>query len=714
MDSFVLKAIAVELDAALRGGIVEKVIQPNHSMLLLEINPPRSSSRASDPLLDSLPRPSGKGTFRLLISVDPNQPRVHLTQSDPKASKSPPPFCMLLRKHLTGARIVSAALRGIERILNLTLERRDPIGRIERYTLVAEIMGRHSNLFLVDSRTGIILDALKLVPPSQSARRPIRRNMPYEPPPAQEKRDPMTIGQEAFLELARHAGDGRKGERVSARWLVENFSGISPDVAGFVVEAAEKSGLWDAFREIRDRFRAADFSPGVRKVDEADEGTVWVLPIPASKRFVPFPSANGAADELYGHSWERRRLDAQRHAVQRELQALLERKRRTAGRIRVDLGRAANAERERKRGEVLLAHLDSVPRSAESMRLTDPVTGEEVEVPLDVKLTPQQNAQRYFSKSKKLRRMAVLGEKRLKEMERQVVRLEALAAEAESADRLETLDRIAAELRELSPPGREAPSSAEEGPGRKVAAARGAAPGAHKVARDSTRQKQPAARAKAPETADKPSAAASSPAAAKPRPEASGRKREGGRKRPEKGKGARVRAVVPGPAPKKERTPPPAEDSQAPAPAFKASQRRSSKDYRCFQLDNGWEILVGKHDRGNDRLLRQVAGGEDVWLHAQGVPGSHVIIHHPERGKEVPLHVLEEAAKLAAHYSKGKESAKVAVDYTAVKHLRRVKGGRAGQVTYSGQRTILVSPEPPAGLRESDSPQNGASVEEAV
>jgi predicted ribosome quality control (RQC) complex YloA/Tae2 family protein len=210
MDAFVLKAIATELDAFLRGGTVEKVLQPNKAMILLEIKAPPPSARAAGEVFDSLPKGSGKGTFRLLISAESELPRVHLTTSEFVNPKSPPSFCMLLRKHLTGARIVHVTLRGIERIVNLTLEKRDPVGRIQRYTFVCEIMGRHSNLFLVDTRTGIMLDALKAVPPGKSAPRPIQRNAPYVPPPAQEKQDPLAIKEKDFLALAKGAQEIRR------------------------------------------------------------------------------------------------------------------------------------------------------------------------------------------------------------------------------------------------------------------------------------------------------------------------------------------------------------------------------------------------------------------------------------------------------------------------------------------------------------------------
>ena len=689
MDSFALKAIAAELDANLRGGVVDKIQQPQKSMVLLDVHPPARSSRPPTEVLDSLPRPSGKKTFRLLISVDAGLPRVHLTGSDFENPKTALSFCMLLRKHLTGARIVTVTLRGIERILNLTLEKRDPVGRILRYTLVAEIMGRHSNLFLVDSRTGIILDALKSVPPGRSVARPIQRNNPYVPPPAQEKEDPLRVEEEALLELAGRAGRPRKNEKVSAKWLVSTFAGISPDVAAWVADRAKESGLWDAFRDARDRFREERFSPGILTVNDADEGSLWVLPVPAGKRCLSFPSANAAADALYGRSWDARRLGVRQSAVQKELNNALKRKRRTADQIRKDLGRAQEADEQQRRGQILLANLDSIPKGAESILLRDPHIDEEVDIPLDVKLSPTRNAERYFSRAKKLRRMSDWGSKRLKETEGQIQKLEALVKEAQASTKPEVLEKIEQKMLALTPPKKVQASPVEEAAANDGANGRKKSVAARVPGRGSAEKGKKRAVAKGPAVSD-------------------GR----GRRKPPGGKGKDTKAADASPDVSTS-----AENPQPqPAPSQGTSKRRQSSDHRNFALDGGWEVLVGKHDRGNDRLLRRVAGGEDVWLHAQGVPGSHVIIHHPERGKEVPLRVVEAAAKLAAYYSKGKESSKVSVDYIAVKHLRRVKGGRAGQVTFTGQSTISVSPESPEGLLGSsaNSSRDREAEEEAV
>ncbi len=673
-----------------------------------------SSGRSSSPAFDSLPRSPGRVPFHLLISADPNLPRIHLTSSTFPNPTAPPPFCMLLRKHLSGAGVVIATLRGIERILSLTLERRDPVGRIQRYTLVAEIMGRHSNLFLIDSRTGILLDALKSVSPGRSLRRPVQRNNPYEPPPAQEKQDPLTIGEEAFLALVNRARKSRRDGTVSSRWLVETFAGISPDVAAFVVEASEEAGLWDAFRDTRDRFLVERFSPAILTVEEGDGGAVWVLPVPEGKGSVSFPSANTAADELYGRSWEARRLETKKKAVRKKVTALLSRKHRIDKKVREDLARGAEADAYQRKGEILLTNLGSVPKGAESIRLKDAFTEEDVDIPLDVKRTPQQNAERYFSRAKKLRRMAVSSEKRLKQIGDESSRLDGLAEKVETAANIESLNEIEARLDKIASPKQPAAPSGEK------VLAKGTGKG-HKRPSPSQSDGRRAVsgiagtkKTKKAAEREQTSKPTRRPADVKQESRASEKKKKTAGKDRQREKAAEVKTKRSEAAPKGRKDAQPKEGAKPPAISLQASTRRKkSSDYRCFLLEGGWEILVGKHDRGNDRLLRRVAGAEDIWLHAQGVPGSHVIIHHPERGKEVPLRVLEEAAKLAAFYSKGKGSAKMAVDYTVVKHLRRVKGGRAGQVTYTGQRTILVAPESPDRLRESEPPQETGVIEEA-
>ncbi len=693
MDSFSLKAIATELDSYLRGGTIERITQPQKTMVLLEIKPPRLSSRASRDLFMSLPRPGPKKSFRLLVSVDHQLPRVHLTVSEFENPKVAPPFCMLLRKHIVGGRVVSVVLRGIERVLHLVVEKRDPVGRIQRFTLIGEIMGRHSNLFFLESRTGIILDVLKPVSPSKQSVRSLSRNAPYTPPPLQRKEDPLSIAEDRFIELSERARRRSKSKSISPRWLVDTFAGFGPDVASYIANGDRRGSLWDVFKDSRDRFFEGRFLPGIIASAERDEGALWVLPVPEGMKTNSYKSANAAADELYGRTWGRKRLKESQSVLLKKTAVILKRRRKTIEQIKSEMARSDEADAHQRKGEILLVNLGSVARGAESVRLKDAASGMEVEVLLDVKLNPQQNAEKYFSRAKKLRRSSIHGRSRLKQIEGEVKKFELLTRQVESADGLESLAIAAAEIEkatsgkgkgEAAKAGLENSKSVRDRKGRDKHAAKGNA----SVDRRS-REKEDGDNAGTLETRPRV------------RDEISVRKGEGGEGALlEKSENPKTRGES---ASKAVNVRGPRRDSTSGTPKAETMKKKST-NYRVFNLDGGWEILVGKNDRGNDYLLRRIAKGEDLWLHAQGVPGSHVVVRHGERGREVPESVLEAAAQLAAYYSKGKESGKQAVDYLPVKRLHRVKGGRAGQVTLRGQRTIIISPQIPPGLLESDNP----------
>jgi predicted ribosome quality control (RQC) complex YloA/Tae2 family protein len=120
-------------------------------------------------------------------------------------------------------------------------------------------------------------------------------------------------------------------------------------------------------------------------------------------------------------------------------------------------------------------------------------------------------------------------------------------------------------------------------------------------------------------------------------------------------------------------------------------KKEMSLPVRRLRSSEGLEMFCGKHNIGNDFLLRKLARGNDLWFHAQGLPGSHVLLKvSPQEPKFASI---LEAAMTAAYYSRGRGSSRIAVDYTAVKNLHRPKGARPGFVTYSQQKTVFVSPD---------------------
>ncbi len=203
LDAFVLKAIAEELGHALKGGVIDKVHQPNRSTLTFELRTPAARE-------DKMGLPRVGNHYQLLLSADSQQARAHLSDVKIENPSAPPPFCMLLRKHLVGCKLMGVSLRGLERALHFQLQKRDPVGRVVKYLLVAEVMGRHSNIVLVEGRTGLIINTLKPAPATKRVTRPLQRDFPYEPPPPQGRQDPLAIQEKEFLTLAKSHPPGRR------------------------------------------------------------------------------------------------------------------------------------------------------------------------------------------------------------------------------------------------------------------------------------------------------------------------------------------------------------------------------------------------------------------------------------------------------------------------------------------------------------------------
>ena len=127
----------------------------------------------------------------------------------------------------------------------------------------------------------------------------------------------------------------------------------------------------------------------------------------------------------------------------------------------------------------------------------------------------------------------------------------------------------------------------------------------------------------------------------------------------------------------------------------KPQEKKKDKDMPSFiqvTTEDGWTIMAGKNNRQNDMLTMKIAKGNDIWLHAKGIPGSHVIIRNPQALEisSIPYKTLHKGASLAAHYSKGKNSSHVPVDYTFVKYVKKPKGAKPGMVIYHGEKTLSV------------------------
>ncbi len=235
-DAFMLGAVARELKHKLNGARVEKVLQPSKDEIFFQLH-------------------NGKTHFRLQVNAGAGAPRIGITAENPENPKVPPMFCMLLRKHLTGAKITDVKQYGFERALEIEFETYDEMGYFTKRRFVCEIMGRYSNAVLCADDMKI-MGVLRPADLSVSSKRPLIPQMMYEYPPSQDKKDPLSETRGGFFATVTEIGD---------KAIMTNYIGISPLTAREMVyragENADMGAFWDAFSGMAEQFKSGSFTP---------------------------------------------------------------------------------------------------------------------------------------------------------------------------------------------------------------------------------------------------------------------------------------------------------------------------------------------------------------------------------------------------------------------------------------------------------------------
>jgi len=390
MEAIVLKAVARELAQELPAR-VQAVQQPSPREIVLLLR--------------------GTAERRLLISTDPEVPRLHLLSARPVVLPAPTAFCRLLRKRLEGRVLVGIECPGVERSVVLTFA--TPRGGGVDLRLIAELMGKHSNLILLEVATGLVVDSLQHVAPPMSRVRTVQPGLPYSAPPASARVALDVFDPPAFASLWRETGG-------SPEALFRRVLGLGPGVLALALGQARLAPGFAAdpggavFTALRDC--AAQVDRGVyQPVFYADRGVLLPLPVPGweSESPIQAPTMNEAAEAFYSQLLGRRSAERRRGEVNRELRRGLKRL------VAEELLRReeAGAEREvtilQAAAAGLTALAASVPKGARAFTFADPHSGDSREIPLDPALGPRENAAALFRRARKIRRRAVLAAQKL-------------------------------------------------------------------------------------------------------------------------------------------------------------------------------------------------------------------------------------------------------------------------------------------------------------
>lgn len=366
-DGFFLHHMTAELRANLEGGRIQKINQPFEQEIVLNIR-------------------SNRQSHKLLLSAHSVFGRVQLTQSDFTNPKMPNTFTMILRKYLQGAIIEEIRQLDNDRILEFSVSNKDEIGDHIQATLIVEIMGKHSNIILVDKSEQRIIEAIKHVGFLQNSYRTILPGSTYIRPPETHSLNPYTVSDEKLFEIL-------STQELSPKNLQQVFQGLGRDTASELANHLQTDRLKN-FRAFFDQATQPSLT----------DKSYTALPFANSPENQPhFESLSSLLDFYYLDKAERDRVAQQANELIKRVASELEKNRKKLVKQEQELADTETAELVRQKGELLTTYLHQVPNDQSSVRLDNYYTGQELEIELDVALTPSQNAQRYFKKYQKFK-----------------------------------------------------------------------------------------------------------------------------------------------------------------------------------------------------------------------------------------------------------------------------------------------------------------------
>ena len=383
LDALCLTAVAGEVRAAVQGGKIDKIYQPTRDEVVLYIRGPA-------------------GNVRLLLSANPGHPRAHLTERNRENPEQPPMFCMLLRKHLQGARILELNQPPLERILDFRLETLDELGdRVER-RLVLEAMGRSANLLLLDGE-GRIVDCTRRVDGDIArGQRQLLPGLFYRQPPTVDKLNPFTLEPEE-LRLVLDNPLGKAWDKL----LLDSFTGLSPLVARELAFRAgdDSEKLAAELEKLGKSVEENHFTPYllVREGKPVDFTFLPVLQYGPETESIPRESFSALLDDFFSDRESAERVRQRGQDLVKSVTSARDRTARKLGNQARELEATKNRERLRELGDILTSNLHLMEKGMSTFRTMDfyDPEGGEVDIPLDPLLTPQQNAAKYYKEYNK-------------------------------------------------------------------------------------------------------------------------------------------------------------------------------------------------------------------------------------------------------------------------------------------------------------------------
>lgn len=438
LDGIFVNSITNELNNKLTGGRVDKIHQPDKNEIVMAV------------------RSKGEN-YKLLITAISSSPRLHLTNVTRQNPAEPPMFCMLLRKHLTGARIRSVRQINFDRIVEVSFECRDELGISLNKFLITEIMGKHSNIIFVnEDRT--IIDSLKRITPNISSVRQVYPGLKYLAPPGSEKLNPMKATHELFMNEIQSTNSGI----YIYNFLYKNFTGFSPFISREIcyltnlnesthlgeLSDRKKEEIWNAFSVIVSKVSQKDFSFNIY-YDENKPCGFYCIEIDCLKDHDKknFSSAGDLLDEYYYELDNKNKIKQRLANLIKSINTKILRNKKKIEKQRNELLNAESRDKYRVYGELILSNLHKTPENNKLLVIDyyDPEQ-KEIFIPLDPKLSLSQNSQKFFKRYNKLKKAEDELEKLIDLSLNEIFYLESILFSIEECETTDDLNEIYNEL----------------------------------------------------------------------------------------------------------------------------------------------------------------------------------------------------------------------------------------------------------------------------
>lgn len=576
LDGIALRALAEQFNTELIGAKADKISQPEKDEIVISFR-------------------SHSGTRKLLMSASSSNPRVHFTNITKKNPLSAPMFCMLLRKHLGGGKLIEVRQRGLERCIDFCIESYTELGDLTVKHLIVEIMGRHSNIILTDENNKIV-DSIKHIDFSVSSVRQVLPGLEYIYPPSQNKINPLTC---EYIDIVKAVASAKEG--ISAdRLIVLDFEGISPlsaremchrglGGADFVAErlaSEEQKKLCDAIYAVFEQVRQNRFFPCSiydKSGKPIDFSAIKIEQYGTIADVHECTSISEAVEEYYSIRDSEERKKQKSASLAKFVSNNIDRCAKKIILLKQSADEAKKRDKFKMYGDLITANMYLLKGGEKSVLVQNFYSekGEKLTIPLDPTLSPQQNAQKYYKKYSKLKTAGEMAAVQMASAQKELEYFESVAHNISIAASKEELDEIRSEL----------------------------------------------------------------------------------------------------------------ENAGYISTKAKSKQKKASKTAPMhFVSSDGFDIYVGKNNIQNDYVTTKLANSSDIWFHIKNFAGSHTVIKLGT-DKNVPDRTLLEAAGIAAYYSAAKSSAKVEIDYTQIKNVKKPSGAKPGMVIYEHYSTLYVEPK---------------------